>query len=128
MSTKVSMMKTVAVAIALMAGISGGAFAADTSTRAQNFAIQNEYLQDQSVAMPHESPPVDRSAAPADPYPKASAFGGESARFRVMDREFQAESTGMPSGSPPVNKSSVNADPAPTGWAENRFLQQNSTH
>jgi hypothetical protein len=127
MSSKLSMMKTMVVTAALVAGVSGFAQAADNSTKARDFAIQNEYLQDQSTSMPHQSPPVDRSAAPADPIPKASTVGGEAARFRAMDQQLQVESTGMPVGSPPVNRTSVNQDPAPRGLAEEQFLQQNST-
>jgi len=127
MSARVSMMKGIVVAAALAACAAGVTQAADNSARARDFATQNQYLQDESTNMPHESPRVDRSVAPADPVPEASAYGGERARFRAMDQQLQAESTGLPAGSPPVDKSAVNADPAPRGVAEERFLQQNST-
>ena len=127
MSTKVSMIKSIVVAVALAAGASSVAQAADNGARASNFAKEDRYLQDESTAMPHESAPVDRSAAPADPIPRASAYGGERARFDAMDRTLQSESTGMPAVSPPVDRSAVNADPAPRGSAEEQFLQQNST-
>ena len=127
MSSKMSMIRSVVVAVALAAGVGGVAQAADNSAKARNFATQNEYLQEESTGMPHESPRVDRSTAPADPVPSASAYGGERTRFSVMDQQLQAESTGMPAGSPPVDKSAVNADPTPRGVAEERFLQQNST-
>jgi len=126
MNSKLSMISIVVTA-ALVAGVSGLAQAADNSAKARNFAIQNEYLQEQSTSMPAGSPPVDTSAAPADPVPKPSNLSQEEARFRVMDQQLQQLSTGMPSGSPPVNRSAVNQDPAPRGLAEEKFLEQNST-
>lgn len=127
MVTRMSMMKTVAMAVALTAGVSGVALAGPHSERAQDFATQNEYLQEESTSMPHESPRVDRSAAPADPVPSASTYGGEAGRFRVLDQELQAESTSMPHESPRVNRNSVNADPPLSGAALERFLEQNSS-
>jgi hypothetical protein len=127
MYSKSSMTKSMVVVAAFVAGISGVAHAADNSATARNFAIQNEYLQDESISMPVGSSPADRSAAPADPIPKASTLGGETARFRVMDQQLQAESTNTPVDSPSVNKNSVNADPAPNAMAEERFLEQNAT-
>ena len=128
MSTKFSMMRNIVVTTALVVGISGMASAADNSTKYQDFAVQNKIWQDESSGMPAGSPPVDRSAAPADPIPKASGLSQEEARFRVMDRELQDESTGMPAGSPPVDRNSANQDPAPNAAAEMQFLEQNSTH
>jgi hypothetical protein len=128
MSMRFPMLKSIAVAAALMGFVSMRVEAGPHSTRAESFPAGNAYLQDESAAMPHESPPVDQSVAPADSYPDASAFGGEAARFRVMDKASQVASTGMPAGSPPVDKSAVSADPAPRGVAEEQFLQQNSTH
>lgn len=127
MSRKLSMMKSMVVTAALVAGVSGFAQAAGNSARDQAFAIQNKVLQDESTSMPVGSPPVDRSASPADPVPKASAMGGEAARFSVMDQQLQVESTSMPAGSPPVDRNAVNQDPRPSAAAEERFLEQNST-
>jgi hypothetical protein len=121
-----STVKRIVVTAALVGAVSGLAQAADT-TRAQNFATQNEALQDESTAMPYYSEPVNRNAAPADPIPKVSGLQGEEARFRGMDQQLQDEATSMPVGSPPVNKNSVNADPRPGPLAEERFLEQNST-
>ena len=125
--SKFSMMKSMVVTAALVAGVSGFAQAADNSTRYQDFAIQNKILQDESTSMPVGSPPVDRSAAPADPVPKARGLSQEEARFRVMDQQLQAESTGMAVGSPPVDRNAVNQDPRPSPAAEEKFLEQNST-
>ena len=127
MNSKLSMMKTMVVTAALVAGVSGFAQAAGNSARDQAFAIQNKILQDESTSMPSGSPPVDRSAPPADPVPKASNLSQEEARFRDMDQQLQKASTGMPSGSPPVDRSAVKEDPAPRGVAEENFLEQNST-
>ena len=127
MSSKLSMMKTMAVTAALMAGVSGAVFAANNSARDREFAIQNKILQDESTSMPSGSPPVDRSAPPADPIPKASGLSQEETRFKVMDQQLQVESTGMPSGSPPVDRNAVNQDPRPNAQAEEKFLEQNST-
>lgn len=130
MSSKLSMMKTMVVTAALVAGVSGFAQAADNSTRSardQAFAIQNKILQDESTSMPSGSPPVDTSAPAADPVPKATGLSEEEARFRVMDEQLQKASTGMPVGSPPVDRTSVNQDPRPSPAAEEKFLEQNST-
>jgi len=137
MNSKLTMMKHAAITAAVLAGISV-AYAADGgSARAQAFAQQNAYWQGLSTSMPAYSPPVDRSAYPADPVPTANAFGGESRRFVAMDHELQAESTGMPAYSPPVDRSEPAADPIPKATtlgqrearfaAEERFLEQNST-
>ena len=127
MSSNLSMMKRIVMTAGLAAGVSGIAVAADNSMREQDFAVQNKILQDESTAMPSGSPPVDRSAPPADPIPKASGLAQEEARFKAMDQQLQAESTGMPAGSPPVDRNAVNEDPRPSGAAEERFLEQNST-
>jgi hypothetical protein len=140
MSSKFSMMKRIAVTTALVAGVSGIAYAADNNglTRDQAFAEQNAYWQALSTPMPVGSPAVDRSAKPADPIPSATNLAQEEARFKVIDAQLQAESTNMPVGSPPVNKNEVAADPIPKATtlaqkearfaAEDGFLERMSTH
>jgi hypothetical protein len=127
MSSRLSTIQSMVVTAALVAGVSGAALAADNSARDRDFAIQNKILQDESTSMPAGSPPVDTSAAPADPVPKASTLSQEEARFQDMDQQLQRLSTGMPSGSPPVDRNALNQDPRPSAQAEEKFLEQNST-
>ena len=137
MSSKLWMMKHVAVAAAVVAGFSMAHAADGGSAKAQAFAQQNAYWQALSTSMPAGSPTVDRSVLAADPVPPANAYGGETKRFVAMDRELQAESTDLPPGSPAVNKGEPAADPIPKATtlsqrearfaAEDRFLEQNST-
>ena len=127
MSSRLSTMKTMVVTAALIAGVSGAALGAGNSARDRDFAIQNRILQDESTGMPAGSPPVDTSAAPADPVPTASNLSQEEARFREMDQQLQKASTPMPAGSPPVDRNAVNQDPPPSAQAEEKFLEQNST-
>ena len=88
MSTKLSTMKTIAVAIALMAGVSGGAHAGRHSERSENEALL-QYLHDawdptpskasaprgESTASPASSPPVKSNSPNADPAPGGGAQG-----------------------------------------------------
>ena len=140
MSSKFSMLKRIAVTTALVAGVSGIAYAADNNglTRNQAFAQQNAEWTRLSEGMPPGSPPVDRSVRGDDPIPPAHNQAEEIARFRAMDAQLQLESEGMPAGSPAVDKSEPNADPIPKATtlaqkearfaAEDSFLERMSTH
>ena len=107
------------------------------ATRAEEFRLQNQFLERESTPMPAGSPAVDRHARPQDPIPAASTLAQEEARFRIEDRQLQAEATSLPVGSPTVNRTERAADPMPaptTGaqkaaasLAEERFLQQEAT-
>ena len=134
MSTTFSMKRT-AAGVALAVGLSGFAYAADKS-KAEAFAEQNAYWQELSTSMPAFSPPVDKSAKPADPIPSAHGMREEVSRFKSMDAQLQAASTDMPAGSPRVDKSEAAADPIPKATTlaekearfarEDRFLQSMS--
>lgn len=138
MNSKLSVMKHVAVTTVLVVSFSIAHAADGGLTKAQAFAEQNAYWQALSTSMPAGSPPVDKSARPADPIPSAHGKAQEVARFQQMDAQLQAESTNMPAGSPAVDKSEPAADPIPkaTTFArkearfatEDRFLEQMSTH
>ncbi len=109
----------------------------DTSARAKEFANQNKILQEESTSSPVGSPPVNRSARPADPIPKATTLQQKEARFKAMDSRLQRESTNLAAGSPRVDKSAAAADPYPKGTtkaqkaaaaaAEEKFLEKSST-
>ncbi len=107
------------------------------ATRAEEFKIQNHFLQREATSMPAGSPSVDRYAKPTDPVPKATNMAQEEAFFRGENRQLLAESTSMPAGSPPVDRSERATDPMPrpttkaqklaANLAEEQILQQYST-
>ena len=109
----------------------------DSGAKATQFRATESVLQQESTNMPSSSPPVDRTAAPADPIPKATTKQQKRARFAAEERAMQKESTSMPSGSPPVNRAAVSADPIPRATtkaqkkarfaAEEKAMQQEST-
>jgi hypothetical protein len=136
------MKKTINVVLAtLLAGGASLALAqsatANSVANAQSFATDFRTLQQESMAMPMISPPVDRNAKPDDPIPKATTLAQKEAWFAEENQWLQRMSTAMPAGSPPVNKYERAADPLPKATtypekvaafrSEERFLQENST-
>jgi hypothetical protein len=136
------MKKTINVVQAmLLAGGASLAFAqsaaAYSSPNAQEFAADFQTLQQESMAMPTVSPPVDRYAKPDDPIPRATTLAQKEAWFAEENHWLQRMSTAMPAGSPPVNKYERAADPIPKATtypekvaafrSEERFLQENSS-
>lgn len=136
------MNKSLNVVLAALIASSASLAFAQTSppsyrTRAEDFAIQNKILQQESTSMPSGSPAVDKNAKPADPIPKATNLAQEEALFKTEDLRLQKESTPLPPGSPAVNKNQRAADPWPKpttkaqmaadNLAEEQFLQQHST-
>ena len=57
------------------------------------FRAQEHAMQDESTNMPSSSPPVDKTAPPADPIPRATTKAEKAARFADQERTMQEEST-----------------------------------
>jgi hypothetical protein len=84
---------------------------AKSDATAAKFKADEKAMQKESTNMPSASPPVNKSAKPADPIPKATTKAQKEARFKAEEKAMQKESTNMPSASPPVNKAAKAADP-----------------
>ena len=136
------MNKSMTIVFAALVAASAAHAIAQTSqpslaTRAEEFRLQNQFLERESTPMPAGSTAVDRYAKPQDPIPKATTLAQEEVRFRAEDRQLQAEATSLPAGSPSVSRSERAADPMPApttsaqktavSIAEERLLQQEST-
>jgi hypothetical protein len=98
----------------------------DTTSPAAKFRSEEQTMQQESTSMP-PSAPVDRTAAPQDPIPKATTKAQEKARFNAEENAMQVDSTSMPP-SAPVSKATPPADPNPRATTksakEARFANQ----
>jgi hypothetical protein len=130
--------------VVLAALLAGGASlavvqsaAAYSAAKAQEFASEWQTREQESIAMPAGSPPVDRNAKPDDPIPMATTLAQKEAWFAKENQWLQRESTAMPAGSPPVDRNAKPDDPMPKATtypekvaafqSEFRFLQEHST-
>ena len=118
--------------VAFAALVAGGALMSSAhaslsaaGSRAEQFAVNNQALQQESTAMPAGSPAVNKHARPADPIPSAATPTQEEAIVNAENRQWQKESTPMPAVSPPVNRYAKAFDPMPKPATKAQWLADN---
>jgi hypothetical protein len=66
---------------------------AKSGAAAAKFKAEEQTMQKESTNMPSASPPVNKSAKPADPIPEATTKAEKEARFKAEEKAMQKEST-----------------------------------
>src|SRR5437899_11143538 len=59
---------------------------AKSGAAAAKFKAEEQAMQKESTNMPSASPPVNKSAKPADPIPKATTKAQKEARFKAEEK------------------------------------------